>query len=90
MHDVKTGRAISFAYTESIAVISKSNHWIYAKFPRIDHKYFAATQFPPTTIKIQVEPDGSIFVLAPGTRNVTTNIPPQPDGFPLHPLQSSK
>ena len=37
--------------------------------------------------KYQIENDGSVYVLLPGTNAPTPSIPQQPNGFPLRPLK---
>jgi hypothetical protein len=36
-------------------------------------------------VKMQIEPDGMIYLLPPDTTGISTNFPTQPEGFPLRP-----
>lgn len=48
-------------------------------------KYMASEHLGPLLIKLQVETNGTIYILSPDTQGPATAFPPQPPGYPLQP-----
>jgi hypothetical protein len=48
------------------------------------------TALKGTPRQVQVEPDGSFYVLSGPTKGIVDNLPPQPEGFPLRPEKVTK
>ena len=51
----------------------------------VPERYWRRKNAMISVIGLQVQPDGSIYVLSPETKDSATNFPPQPTGYPLHP-----
>ena len=44
----------------------------------------------PLLAKLQIEPNGAIYLLPPGATGIVTTLPPQPYGFPVMPINRKK
>ena len=51
--------------------------------------FFASVALGPLVVKLQVEGDGTLYVLPPAATNVMRGFPPQPDGYPIRPKQGN-
>jgi hypothetical protein len=53
-------------------------------------KFYTEVNSATVVVSMQVEPDGKIYLLLPGSTVPVTNFPPQPNGFPLEPQPSDR
>jgi hypothetical protein len=58
----------------------------YREFPRFGQT-FEELKGRARKYSFQLEKSGELFILLPGTRAVTTNLPAQPPGFPVEPKE---
>jgi hypothetical protein len=82
---VKDGGSIQF-YSPYIEVHHKADTWHYETKPMVSrfHEYRRGSG-NEILVNLQIQPDGTIYVMAPNASGIVTDFPPQPTGFPLKP-----
>jgi hypothetical protein len=81
---VKQNRVVRIGIAAKVRVDSPSGSWHY-EFVVAPEEFWRRHNSMVSVINVQIEKDGKIYVLSPDTREVVTNFPPQPSGFPLVP-----
>ena len=82
---IKRGYSHEMASPAKLLLKFDRGIWEYTNFPRLDKRYVESGGFWPDKYRFQVEKDGAIYILLPETKMITTNLPPQPHGFPIRP-----
>jgi hypothetical protein len=78
--EVAPGRDGSLAYSRSITIRVDDGHvWEYQLNP------LGGSHLSRNTILLQLESDGSLYVLPPADPGVRERLPAQPNGYPLLP-----
>ena len=85
-HHILKNQSEQLQFTDHLIVNDGTNRWEYEvkSVPKFK-KYMTSESFGPLRVDIQLEKDGSIFVLAPKSTIPASNFPDQPDGYPLRP-----
>lgn len=70
-----------------IVVTSERGRWVYSGLAdrEVIRQRGAQTRRGNHSLKVQLERDGAIIVVAPDATFPAVEIPKQPEGFPLHP-----
>lgn len=77
-------RRLRFPDAMRLTVTAGNATWRYAvRFPPREMAHWSTLGTPE--FQLQVEPDGRVYVLPPGTVHALLELPPQPEGFPLVP-----
>lgn len=84
---LEPGAKIAGPLPGSVGVIIKHGHgtWKYEAPPPVPARFVRRKNFMVSVITFQVERDGSIYVVHPGTRRPVASFPVQPPGYPLRP-----
>jgi hypothetical protein len=84
---IKSGRAEDVANPCRLSVkqVTSGREWVYDPVPLSKEYWYSRSSFGKTDVRFQLEPDGGIFVLAPGTQAIVSKFVAQPTGFPLRP-----
>jgi len=82
---IPKGHSHEVASPTRLVVKSEVGIWEYPHFPKLKREYRGGGGIRPRNFKFQIEEDGAIYILDPGTKTVVTNLPVQPDGFPVRP-----
>ncbi len=85
-YSIKTGAAEDIASPTALTVtLPSGGRWEY-EMRTVPRKYwYSRSSLGKSDIRLQIEPDGLIYVLEPGTPSPVVQLPKQPEGFPLHP-----
>ena len=81
---VKKHRTVRIGIVAKVRVDYPGGSWHY-EFVVAPEEFWRHQNSMVSVINLQIEKDGKIYVLSPDTREVVTNFPPQPSGFPLVP-----
>jgi len=81
---VGKNRVITIGVFYELRVEHKNGEWNYDSKP-ISPEFQKKKNFNVSVIGLQIEKDGAIYVLSPGTKGPVSSLPPQPDGYPLVP-----
>jgi hypothetical protein len=84
---IKNGTAMDVASPAAlkIRVISTGREWEYRVIQVGKEYWYSRSSFGKFDIRFQVEGDGSIYVLSPGTAAPVSSFPSQPPGYPVKP-----
>jgi hypothetical protein len=94
-HLVKKGETLEF-YSPFIEIRHSNDTWHYERKPfalefhkRAGEKplikFYKRTGGNQILVKLQIQPDGAIYLIPPDSNGPVTNFPEQPEGFPLRP-----
>ncbi len=83
-YEVKKNRVLQMGMFSKLEIRHQNGQWIYTNAADIPRKYWKRGRMV-SVISLQIEPDGAIYVLLPGTRGPVSNFPAQPQGYPLKP-----
>lgn len=91
---IQDGGHVEF-YSPFIEVHHSAGIWHYERKPyagefgrRFGERHVAFYQRLPgnqLSVRLQIQPNGAIYVIPPNSTGAVTNFPPQPKGFPLVP-----
>ena len=84
-YSIRAGRSHEVASPTKLVIKFDGGLWEYAHFPALDKKYRDSGGLRLRNYKFQIEKDGAIYILLPGTKTTVTNFPQQQYGFPIRP-----
>lgn len=77
------GRSV-IAGHHMLRIKSASGLWTYPTF-FVGERDVDSRSGKPRVVKLQIEPDGKLYLLPPATEKILTSLPPQRQGFPVSP-----
>jgi hypothetical protein len=80
---IKKNRVLRTGIPVKLRIEHNTGSWHYEP-PTVPERFWRSKNAMVSVISLQIEKDGSIYVLQPGTRGPVTNFPAQPVGYPLH------
>jgi hypothetical protein len=85
-YSIGKGQSARVQISNRLTVKTENKAWDFEvkPVPRTT-SYMLSERFGPLVVKLQIEQNGTIYLLAAETSGVTNSFPPQPPGFPLHP-----
>src|SRR5262245_43875313 len=81
LHKIARGANKPVPWPSRLSIKAASNDWAYASFPLLPTSYVHRTSRGPDYLKLQLEPDGLLYVLSSSANGLLTNFPSQPQGF---------
>jgi hypothetical protein len=82
--NLKQGGTATFDWPLSMSAQSGTNTWSYSPFPRLTSGFLESRTFG-YRLSVQIQDDGSLYVIPGAATGVVTNYGFQPPGFPLKP-----
>jgi hypothetical protein len=84
-YPLKTGASVEIGLYLAVTIRGAEPVWTYSSV-EVPSSYYERLHFGKRLLKQQIEKDGRIFVVPPGTIGPIANFPVQPPGYPLTPL----
>jgi hypothetical protein len=85
-HIIKNGEAVELGSPFKLEVQQADRIWQY-DIKRIPLSFHRRVGHNVHLVKIQIQSDGSIYLLLPdATKGPVVTFPPQPGGYPIHPI----
>ena len=73
-----------FRHADHLKIETKKGTWDF-EFQRLPIEYHKTFGFNNLHLTAQIQPDGALYLLLPGSKAPVAEFPPQPPGYPLRP-----
>ena len=84
---IANGHEVKVNLISSFSVQSANWHWSYRPEIGIPGRFYRHEHGHWRFVQVQLEQDGTIYVLTPGSTSPVHEFAAQPPGYPLHPLR---
>lgn len=82
---VRAGDNVGLGIPSKLEIANRTHGTWHYDLKRVPMEFHKQVGWNRHLLRFQIQEDGAIYVLSPGTSGPVTNFPPQPIGYPLRP-----